>query len=78
MNKMFNGCDKASGPDATAFVLLLNDARIDERKNQASVASARMVRIAAYIVTNDLSVSEAVELLRQEADAIENQAQELH
>lgn len=58
-------------------VVLLN-VRIDERKNQADLAAARLVRLAAHISKNGLTVIEAVELLRQEAESIENQAQELH
>ena len=57
--------------------VLLN-VRIDERKNQADRTSARLVRLAAHITKNGLTVIEAVELLRQEAESIENQAQELH
>ncbi|EPC5390627.1 DUF2732 family protein [Serratia marcescens] len=57
--------------------VLLN-VRIDERKNQADLAAARLVRLAAHITKNDLTAVEAVELLRQEAESIEHQAQELH
>lgn len=57
--------------------VLLN-VRIDERKNQADRAAARLVRLAAHITKNGLTAIEAVELLRQEAESIENQAQELH
>lgn len=57
--------------------VLLN-VRIDERKNQADLAAARLVRLAAHITKNGLTAIEAVELLCQEAEAIENQAQELH
>lgn len=52
--------------------------RIDERKNQADLAAARLVRLAAHITKNGLTAVEAVELLRQEAESIEHQAQELH
>jgi hypothetical protein len=58
-------------------VVLLN-VRIDERKNQADLVAARLVRLAAHITKNDLTALEAVELLCQEAEAIENQAQDLH
>ncbi|CAI0930919.1 Protein of uncharacterised function (DUF2732) [Serratia plymuthica] len=78
MNKCIIGFDPASGKDVSAVTVLLNDARMDERRNQAEVAAARLVRLAAYITCGGLSVTEAVELLRQEAEAIENQAQELH
>jgi len=57
--------------------MLLN-VRIDERKNQADMSAARLVRLAAHIAQNGLSATEAVELLRQEAENIEHQAQELH
>lgn len=78
MNKCIIGFDPASGKDVSAVTVLLNDARMDERRNQAEVAAARLVRLAAHITSDGLSVTEAVELLRQEAEAIENQAQELH
>ncbi|CAI1570961.1 DUF2732 domain-containing protein [Serratia proteamaculans] len=58
-------------------VVLLN-VRIDERKNQADLAAARLVRLATHITKNGLTAIEAVELLRQEAETIEHQAQELH
>ena len=57
--------------------MLLN-VRIDERKNQADLSAARLVRLAAHIAQNGLSAAEAVELLQQEAENIEHQAQELH
>ncbi|MGP1237632.1 DUF2732 family protein [Serratia sp. CY37646] len=57
---------------------MLDHARLDERKNQADLAAARLVRLAAHISKNGLTAIEAVELLRQEAEAIEHQAQELH
>jgi hypothetical protein len=57
---------------------VLLSVRIDERKNQADLTAARLVRLAAHITKNALTALEAVELLCQEAEAIENQAQELH
>ena len=58
--------------------VVLLSVRIDERKNQADRTSARLVRLAAHITKNGLTAIEAVELLHQEAEAIEHQAQELH
>lgn len=78
MNKHIIGFDLASGKDVTAVTVLLNNARLDERKNQADLSAARLVRLAAHISKNGLTAIEAVELLRQEAEAIEHQAQELH
>jgi hypothetical protein len=78
MNKCIFGFDPASGKDVSTVTVLLNDARMDERRNQAEVAAARLVRLAAHITCDGLNVTEAVELLRQEAEAIESQAQELH
>ncbi|WP_413510461.1 DUF2732 family protein [Serratia liquefaciens] len=78
MNKCIIGFDPASGKDVSAVTVLLNDARMDERRNQAEVTATRLVRLAAHITCGGLSVTEAVELLCQEAEAIENQVQELH
>lgn len=78
MNKHIIGFDLASGKDVTVVTVLLNNARLDERKNQADLAAARLVRLAAHISKNGLTAIEAVELLRQEAEAIEHSAQELH
>ncbi|OKP25302.1 DUF2732 family protein [Serratia liquefaciens] len=78
MNKCIIGFDPASGKDVSAVTVLLNDTRMDERRNQAEIAAARLVHLAVHITCGGLSVTEAVELLRQEAEAIENQAQELH
>ncbi|MGB8667123.1 MAG: DUF2732 family protein [Serratia inhibens] len=78
MNKHIIGFDPANGKDVTAVTVLLNNARLDERKNQADLAAARLVRLAAHISKNGLTAIEAVELLRQEAEAIEHSAQELH
>lgn len=72
------GIDLAKGDDVSAVTVLLNNARIDERKNQADRAAVRLVRLAAHIIKNGLTAIEAVELLHQEAEAIENQARELH
>ncbi|ENY0910457.1 DUF2732 family protein [Serratia marcescens] len=72
------GIDLAKGDDISAVTVLLNNARIDERKNQADLAAVRLVRLAAHITKNGLTAIEAVELLHQEAEAIESQAQELH
>lgn len=78
MNTQIIGIDKANESDHDRVIVLLNTARLDERKNQAEVAAARLVRLAAHIAQNGLNAIEAVELLRQEAEAIEHKAQELH
>lgn len=78
MNKQIISIDPTSGNDVTCVTALLDNARIDERKNQADLAAARLLRLAAHIATNGLNAIEAVELLRQEAEVIEHQAQELH
>ncbi|GAA3589024.1 DUF2732 family protein [Gibbsiella greigii] len=78
MNKQIIGIDPAGGNDVTCVTVLLDNARIDERKNQADLAASRLLRLAAHIATKGLNAIEAVELLRQEAEVIEHQAQELH
>ncbi|MBE4975483.1 DUF2732 family protein [Serratia marcescens] len=78
-NVIFMGLDPAKqGSDISQVAVLLDHARLDERKNQADLAAARLVRLAAHISKNGLTAIEAVELLRQEAEAIEHQVQELH
>lgn len=78
MNQQRIGLDSTNELEQDKIVVLLNTARLDERKNQAELAAARLVRLAAHITKNDLTTVEAVELLRQEAEAIEHHAQELH
>jgi hypothetical protein len=78
-NIVLIGLDPAkSGGEISQVAVLLDNARLDERKNQADLAAARLVRLAAHITKNGLTAVEAVELLRQEAESIEHQAQELH
>ncbi|MDK1710109.1 DUF2732 family protein [Serratia marcescens] len=78
-NVIFMGLDPAKqGSDISQVAVLLDHTRLDERKNQADLATARLVRLAAHISKNGLTAVEAIELLRQEAESIENQAQELH
>lgn len=56
----------------------LNDARIDERRNQAELVSARMNKLADHIITHEMSGRDAAELLRQEAERIQNLIGEMH
>lgn len=78
-NIVLIGLDPAKdGSEISQVAVLLDNARLDERKNQADLAAARLVRLAAHITKNGLTAVEAVELLRQEAESIEHQAQELH
>ncbi len=56
----------------------LNDARIDERRNQAELVSARMNKLAGHIITHEMSGRDAAELLRQEAERIQNLIGEMH
>ncbi|WP_054877556.1 DUF2732 family protein [Yersinia wautersii] len=58
--------------------LMLNEARIDERKNQAALVSFRLDEIANQILNRELSGVEAAELLNQIAEGILNQAQAQH
>lgn len=79
------GFDLAAGDDVsvvhqTAYQLeeMLKRARMDERKNQAAVMSTKLENLANSIIAKDLSLRDAVELLRHEAEFIQNQAMELH
>lgn len=58
--------------------LLLNEARIDERKNQAALVSSRLEEIANQILNRELNGVEAAELLNQIAEHIITQAYDQH
>ncbi|PJE88730.1 DUF2732 family protein [Yersinia mollaretii] len=58
--------------------LMLNEARMDERKNQAALVSFRLDEIANQILNRELNGVEAAELLNQVAEGILNQAQAQH
>ncbi|OVZ84102.1 hypothetical protein CBW54_15745 [Yersinia kristensenii] len=58
--------------------LMLNEARIDERKNQAALVSFRLDEVANQILNRELNGVEAAELLSQIAEGILNQAQAQH
>ncbi|MGC6386672.1 DUF2732 family protein [Ewingella sp. S1.OA.A_B6] len=68
-----------SGSEHTAAVLiLLNNARDDQRRNDAEVFSNRLEVLASYVVKHDMTTAEAVEALRVEAERIRNAAGEIH
>ncbi|CNF96861.1 Protein of uncharacterised function (DUF2732) [Yersinia enterocolitica] len=58
--------------------LMLNEARMDERKNQAALVSSRLDEIANQILNRELNGVEAAEMLNQVAEGILNQAQAQH
>ncbi|HHX4814768.1 TPA: DUF2732 family protein [Yersinia enterocolitica] len=58
--------------------LMLNEARMDERKNQAALVSFRLEEIANQILNRELNGVEAAELLNQIAEGILNQTQAQH
>ncbi|CNH66143.1 Protein of uncharacterised function (DUF2732) [Yersinia intermedia] len=58
--------------------LLLNEARIDERKNQAALVSSRLEEIANQILNSELNGAEAAELLNQIAEHIITQSYDQH
>ncbi|EOF8248322.1 DUF2732 domain-containing protein [Yersinia enterocolitica] len=58
--------------------LMLNEARMDERKNQAALVSFRLDEIANQILNRELNGVEAAELLNYIAEGILNQAQAQH
>ncbi|MGV8925272.1 MAG: DUF2732 family protein [Ewingella sp.] len=67
-----------SGSEHTAAVLiLLNNARDDQRRNDAEVSN-RLEVLASYVVKHDMTTAEAVEALRVEAERIRNAAGEIH
>ncbi|MEN4978950.1 DUF2732 family protein [Erwinia billingiae] len=61
-----------------AIESLLNAARMDERRNRAVVFSSRLTFLAEKIASDAVNTVEAAELIREEAEEIQRQAQELH
>lgn len=66
-----------SDEEADAYLLALNNARIDERKNQAVRMSCRLESMAAFIIKHEMSCKETAEVLRQEAERINRESLEL-
>ncbi|EPB4501104.1 DUF2732 family protein [Yersinia enterocolitica] len=58
--------------------LLLNEARIDERKNQVALVSSRLEEVANQILNRELNGVEAAELLNQIAEHIITQSYDQH
>ncbi|CNJ62045.1 TPA: DUF2732 family protein [Yersinia enterocolitica] len=58
--------------------LMLNEARMDERRNQAVIVSNYMETIAAKILNREMNCKEAAELLYQVAERMINQSHEQH
>lgn len=80
------GVDPAKpGSENTAVIisvesmeLMLNDARRDERKNQAELVALRLGGVVNKILNRELNSVEAAELLNHIAEGILNQAQAQH
>lgn len=58
--------------------LMLNEARMDERKNQAIIVSNYMETMAAKILNREMNCKEVAELLYQVAEKVINQSYEQH
>jgi len=65
-----------TGDFAAEINLLLKEIRKDERRNRDVACSARLDSLAAHITSRQLNYVEAAELLRQEAESMNNQARE--
>lgn len=64
--------------DNDALVLMLNEAKKEERKDRALAVSLRLEALAIYITKEGMSGEDAAELLRREAIRFEHEFQELH
>ncbi|HFI1931287.1 TPA: DUF2732 family protein [Yersinia enterocolitica] len=58
--------------------LMLNEARRDERKNQAELVALRLGGVVNKILNRELDCWETADLLNQIAEGILNQAQAQH
>ncbi|EEV5967987.1 DUF2732 family protein [Escherichia coli] len=67
-----------TGPDDAGLNILLTEARLEERRARAEAMAARLDNLACHITSRQLTHVEAAELLRVTAEAIQNEAQEIH
>ncbi|HDL7656909.1 TPA: DUF2732 family protein [Yersinia enterocolitica] len=58
--------------------LMLNEARMDERKNQSVIVSNYIETMAAKILNREMNCKEVAELLYQVAEKMINQSHEQH
>lgn len=58
--------------------VMLRDVRLEERRSRAELMASRLNVLAWKISSGELNHIEAAELLRQESEKLERQAQELH
>lgn len=66
-----------TGPDDAGLNILLTEARLEERRARAEAMAARLDSGVSYLI-RQLNHVEAAELLRVTAEAIQNEAQEIH
>lgn len=67
-----------TGPDEAGINQLLAEARKEERRGRADVMAGRLEVLAARIVSRQLNHKEVAELLRDEAEKLQNEALEAH
>lgn len=71
-------CIIRSGFSREGFNILLTEARLEERRARAEAMAARLDSLACHITSRQLNHVEVAELLRVTAEAIQNEAQEIH
>ncbi|EFO0475480.1 DUF2732 family protein [Escherichia coli] len=67
-----------TGPDDAGLNILLTEVRLEERRARAEAMAARLDSLVCHISSRQLNHVEAAELLRVTAEAIQNEAQEIH
>ncbi|OPW92334.1 DUF2732 family protein [Citrobacter sp. A316] len=67
-----------TGPDDAGLNQLLTDARMEERRGRADVFAAHLEKLAVHITLGKLNGTQAAELLRNAAETIQSEAQEIH
>lgn len=60
-----------------ALLSLLNNARLEEKRDQHLAMSVRIAKLTIQIQQKGMSVSEVIELLSQESERFEHSAQEI-
>ena len=67
-----------TGPDDAGLNIFLTEARLEERRARAEAMAARLDSLACHISSRQRKHGVAAALLRVTAEAIQNEAQEIH
>lgn len=70
--------NKTNNTDDDGMMLLLTETRLEEHRDRGDMMAERLENMARQITRRQLNAARAVELLRQQAENLHNQAREVH